>query len=86
MDMPTHLWRFGKGGSGANDPEYERRLDVLIEIRKEYFATFPEEQIYIEAGIDLVPLNWVCKRLEEKNENWRPDLIDGCLCLPRLEN
>ena len=38
MDMPTHLWGFGKGGSGANHPEYERRLGVLLEIRKEYFA------------------------------------------------
>jgi hypothetical protein len=71
MGEPTEMWGFGRGGSGANAPEYDRRLSVLARIRNEYCAAFPDEVRFIDAGIDPVPVEWVNKRLEEIGEPWR---------------
>ena len=68
---PTNMWQFGRGGSSPNTPEYNRRMVLLTQIRREYMETFPERVSYIDAGIDLVPINWVNKRLEELGETWR---------------
>jgi hypothetical protein len=35
------MWPYGYGGRGANDPEYDRRLRVLTQIREEYMKAFP---------------------------------------------
>jgi hypothetical protein len=84
-DQPTSMWRYGKGGSGANAPEYNRRLLVLASIRQEYRDAFPEEGAFIDAGVDPIPLNWVNKRLEERGEVWRVEMGDAGYILPPLE-
>lgn len=71
MTTPTFQWRFGQGGAGANHPEYDRRLHLLIAIRKEYLEAFEQDAPFIEAGVDQVPAAWVNKRLEEVGEVWR---------------
>lgn len=81
---PTSLWRFGKGGAGGNAPEYNRRLALLAQIRREYMDAFPDEIPFIEAGVDPVPTNWVNKRLEELGEQWTVELDQGGYALPPL--
>jgi hypothetical protein len=68
---PTATWKYGRGGAGANDPEYDRRIELLRAIRTEYAQEFPDDIPYIDAGIDQVPVHWVNKRLEELGEPWR---------------
>jgi hypothetical protein len=84
MGGPTSMWRYGKGGSAANVPEYDRRLSVLTTIRQEYMDAFPEELPFIHAGVDTVPLKWVNKRLEELAENWRVQPGENGYVLPVL--
>jgi hypothetical protein len=81
---PTKMWKYGRGGSGANDPEYDRRIGVLREIRREYLHDFPDDVTYIEAGIDQVPISWVNKRLEELGERWRITMGQGGYLMPPL--
>lgn len=69
--LPTGLWKYGRGGVGANDPEYDRRLKLLIQFRKEYMEVFPDTAPLVNAGVDRVPLSWINKRLEETGEAWR---------------
>jgi hypothetical protein len=81
---PTHMWRYGRGGVGANAPEYDRRIAILRSIRMEYMAQFPDEIPFIDAGIDSVPISWVNKRLEELQEDWRIEMGAGGYILPTL--
>ncbi|MDO9633277.1 MAG: hypothetical protein Q7I92_15365 [Humidesulfovibrio sp.] len=53
--LPTELWKYGFGGAGGNLPEYNRRLQILIKVREEYMNMFPDEVVFIMAGIDQVP-------------------------------
>lgn len=76
-NLPTSMWRFGYGGAGGNHPEYERRLGILSQVRKEYIETFPDNRKFVDAGIDQVPISWVNKRLEELNESWRVQGLDA---------
>lgn len=62
--MPTKVWPFGYGGAGANHPEYGRRLVIPTQIKKIY-GCIPLWLHFIEAGVDIVPIHWVNKRLEE---------------------
>lgn len=82
--MPTELWKYGRGGAGANAPEYNRRLAVLAKVRSEFTATFPDTTPFIDAGVDTVPTSWVNKRLEELGEGWRVSLTDGGYTMPPL--
>lgn len=87
LNMPTQIWPFGYGGAGGNHPEYDRRLSILKQIRKEYMAVFPDDVIFIEAGIDIVPIRWVNKRLEEMKENWQVSInsLEGGYQMPKLD-
>jgi len=82
--FPTDMWGFGRGGSGGNLPEFSRRMELLRTIRAEYLAKFPEDATYIEAGIDLVPVDWVNQRLVELGETWQVRLGDSGYQLPAL--
>jgi hypothetical protein len=83
--LPSYVWGYGYGGAGADHPEYQRRLSVLIGIRQEYREKFPHDWHYIEAGIDVVPVAWVNTRLSEIGENWRVEgLVEAGYVLPRL--
>ena len=84
LNLPTHVWGYGYGGAGANRPEYNRRLNLLITIRNEYIKTFPCDEIFIVSGIDPVPENWINKRLEELSESRRVTLIGGLIIMPPL--
>jgi hypothetical protein len=86
-DIPTNMWSYGRGGSGENHPEYNRRIVLLKNIRLEYMDKFSEEVPFIEAGVDIVPINWVNKRLEELHENWRIEMgVVGYFLPPLLHN
>lgn len=84
MGQPTQYWHFGNGGAGGNHPEYNRRIGLLASIRREYMESFPGEVQFIEAGVDLVPINWVNKRLEELQEGWRVTLGPNGYLLPNI--
>lgn len=86
LNLPTSMWPYGYGGRGANAPEYDRRLKILAQIRSEYMKVFPDDAIFIEAGVDLVPTRWVNKRLEEMGEPWRVTMKDGGYGLPPLDS
>ena len=70
-ELSTSAWPFGYGAAGANAPEYDRRLKILIQVRKDYYQAFSSDKIFVDAGIDQVPIRWVNKRLEELDETWR---------------
>jgi len=63
-------WGAGRGGRGADAPAYTRRLQLLIQVRDEFVERFPDEALYIVAGIDRVPIDWVNQRLDELGETW----------------
>ena len=84
MGFSTELWRFGRGGSGANHPEYNRRIALLASIRLEYMNQFTDEVQFIQAGVDSVPVDWVNKRLEELHESWRIHMGPNGYVLPDL--
>ena len=85
LGFQTDLWGYGRGGSGANHPEYERRLTLMLESREEYMARFPEERRFIEAGVDHVPSDWINQRLAERGERWQvSDAYEGGYILPAL--
>ncbi len=81
---PTQLWPYGRGGHGKNHPEYDRRLGVLMLIREQYMSAFPDVVPFIDAGIDIVPVTWMNKRLEELNEPWRVQSGPNGYRLPAL--
>jgi hypothetical protein len=84
-DFPTNTWSLGYGGAGSNAPEYDRRLQMLTQIRSEYKKAFPCDVIFIDAGIDQVPIRWINKRLEELGENWHiAKMNDGGYEMPPL--
>ncbi len=82
----TNIWGFGRGGSGSNHPEYNRRLDLLQTIRSEYMDKFPDEVAYMEAGVDQVPVDWINQRLVELNESWQIQLGTSGYLLPPLSD
>lgn len=86
LGVPTAMWGFGRGGAGANAPEYDRRIGVLKGIRAEYVAKFPVDAHFIDAGIDPVPIEWVNQRLTELGEAWRVTLGPTGYVLPALES
>jgi hypothetical protein len=82
MGQPTSTWRYGRGGAGANAPEYNRRIALLTTIRREFMDAFPEKVPYINAGVDPIPINWVNKRLKKLKEDWRVKMGDRGYILP----
>jgi hypothetical protein len=66
----TAVWGFGRGGSGHNAPEFDRRVALISKYRVEYKQKFPERAPYIDAGIDPVPIDWINQRLVEEGEQW----------------
>jgi len=85
MGGPTNMWHYGRGGSGCNHPEYDRRISLLKKIREEYMLQFPDEVPFIEAGVDQVPVNWINKKLQELSEFWSVEMGAGGYILPALE-
>lgn len=80
----TDTWGYGRGGSGGNQPEYNRRIALLKTIREEYIAKFPQDALYIEAGVEPVPIDWINQRLVELQENWQVDTGLNGYILPAL--
>jgi hypothetical protein len=87
LNLPTEFWKYGYGGAGENHPEYERRLNVLINARKEYRNEYPDFWRFVEAGVDTVPIIWINKHLEELGESWRIEASnDGGYMMPDLND
>jgi hypothetical protein len=84
MGLPTEMWRYGHGGRGGNHPEYDRRLALLKQIRREYCEAFPSDVPFIEAGVEPVPTSWVNARLRELGESWQVTMGEGGYRLPPL--
>ncbi len=82
---PTELWHVGRDGAGTNEPEYNRRLAILIEIRQRWAAQFPDQVIFVLAGVDQVPISYVNARLGEIGETWRIELQEGGYKMPNLD-
>lgn len=80
----TTLWGFGRGGSSPNHPEFDRRLTLLTQFRKEYGEQFPNDKVFIDAGIDQVPVDWINQRLLESNESWSISKGENGYVLPEL--
>ena len=86
MNLPTDMWPYGYGGRGADAPEYKQRLEILTRVRAEFAKAFPDDVQYLDAGVEVVPISWVNKRLEELKEPWRVSLSDdGGYVLPPLK-
>jgi hypothetical protein len=84
LGVSTALWGFGRGGSAPNHPEYDRRIQLLTMFRQEHKAKFPHDSVYIDAGIDPVPADWINQRLAECNEPWRVTMGKHGYVLPPL--
>lgn len=81
----TDMWGYGRGGSAPNHPEYDRRINLLIQIRNEYLSRFPGDAPYVQAGIDSVPVDWINQRLAELHESWTVKRGELGYALPALE-
>lgn len=84
VGSPTDFWGYGNGASGANHPEYDRRLTLLAQFRHEYLTKLPEHAPYVHAGIDIVPCDWINQRLAECSEQWRVEMGEFGYTLPPL--
>ncbi|MEI6056044.1 MAG: hypothetical protein WCR55_08300, partial [Lentisphaerota bacterium] len=66
--------------------EYNRRLTVLQSIRNKYMTQFPKRKVFIDAGIDIVPVDWVNQQLVELGEHWNVHFgVEGYI-LPLLSD
>jgi len=84
VGFSTEMWGYGRGGSGANSPEYEARIETLRIFRTEYMTRFPDDAPYINSGIEQVPVDWINQRLAECGKDWRVTIgLDGYI-LPAL--
>lgn len=68
---------YGQGGSSPNSPEYDRSLKVLNAISAEYIANNPKAKLESMPGVLMPPVSWVNKRLSERQETFRVELIDN---------
>jgi hypothetical protein len=60
-------------------------LEILTQLRSQYLQVFPMDTIFIQAGVDQVPVRWINKRLEEMGESWRVlGIKDGGYEMPPL--
>jgi len=84
LGYSTSMWGYGRGGSGTNHPEYNRRIKLLAQFRSEYQAKFPGDAPYIDAGVDVVPADWINQRLVECSESWQVLLGERGYVLPAL--
>jgi hypothetical protein len=85
IGFSTDQWGFGRGGSGTNHPEYDRRVGVLKGVRTEYIKRFPGDALFIDVGIDQVPVEWINQRLSELGEAWQVTLGPVGYVLPALK-
>jgi hypothetical protein len=84
LGFSTLTWGCGRGGSGSNHPEYNRRIKLLAQFRSEYRVKFPSDALYIDAGVEIVPTDWINQRLVECGESWQIALGDYGYLLPPL--
>ena len=84
LGFETFMWGFGSGGSGANNPEFDRRVRLLSSVCSAYKTKFPDDGIYIDAGIEQVPADWVNQRLIESGEAWQVTNGEHGYLLPPL--
>lgn len=82
--MSSCMWGLGRGGAGANSPEYDRRVQLLSAICQEYKTKLPQDGFYVDAGIERVPADWVNQRLFELNESWQVLVGETGFLLPPL--
>lgn len=85
LGFPTAMWGYGRGGSGVNHPEYDRRISLLTQFRNEYMSKFPEDAQYIGAGVDIVPIDWINQRLIECSEPWNIAISESGYILPPID-
>lgn len=81
------MWKYSCGGRGVTAPECNRRLERLTEFRNEYMKMFPDAVVFISAGVEQVPTEWINARLRETDEPWRigDTIVDGEYVMPPLE-
>lgn len=84
LGINSQLWGFGRGGVGSNHPEFDRRIQLLGMLRQEYKARFPADVVYIDAGIEKVPVDWINQRLNEMGEHWTVTVGEEGYVLPPL--
>jgi hypothetical protein len=58
---------------------------VLQSVRREYLVKFREDARFIEAGVGVVPVDWVNQRLTELGESWRVECGSEGYVLPALK-
>jgi hypothetical protein len=85
LGFNTSMWGYGRGGSGTNHPEYNRRIELLAQFRSEYLAKFQTDAPYIEAGVEIVPIDWINQRLTECQELWQVEMSERGYVLPDLQ-
>jgi hypothetical protein len=84
LGFNSAMWGYGRGGSGANHAEFDRRVKMLCWFTQEYKARFPDDAVYINAGIEAVPAAWVNQRLFECGERWLVSVGEYGYVLPSL--
>ena len=80
------MWGPGRGGRGACKPEAIRVSEVLVDICKGYSKKFPQDALFIDAGLEQVPTDWLNLRLVELGEKWRVDGDDAFRTLRSLDH
>jgi hypothetical protein len=81
----SSMWGPGRGGRGGCTPEFIRLRGVLSTICQEYLKRFPDDEPFINAGLEQVPTDWLNQRLVELGEKWRVDGNDTFRVLHELD-
>lgn len=66
----------GRGGDGADTPQYKARRIIVEHIKACYFAArgLPRDDVWWDRGV--VPLNWINSELAAAGHRWRVALVD----------
>jgi hypothetical protein len=75
MGLPVdpYMRQFGRGGAGAG---YEPKLQIIEQLRADYFREHAMEPKSVFEDIFAVPLNYLNDALAAKKENWRARIVD----------
>jgi hypothetical protein len=84
--FPSYMWGAGRGGRGGCTPEFIRLSEVLSSICREYLQRFPQDEPFINAGLEQVPTDWLNQRLVELGERWQVDGDDTFRTLRSLNH
>ena len=74
LPIDPFMRQFGRGGAA---PGYEPKLQIVQELRDQYFRDHRLISQTVFEDINAVPLDYLNAALAARNESWRVRIVDG---------